>query len=166
MSDESPCVKTPKGIEEVERRTWRLPMRTRQVLIMIDGKRDRAMLSAMFPGDALPGILQTLLDEGFVRPLQPAAPAAGAQAAPGKAKPVAAPADTGERFRMAQNFMANTVRAFIGVAGSSLIDRIDACEDLASLRQHFQAWREAIQLSGDGRKELATLENKLAALLS
>ena len=63
-------LKTAKGIEEIERRTWRLQMRHRKVLIVIDGKRDERALSEMFPGDDLPAILLALLNDGFVQPLE------------------------------------------------------------------------------------------------
>jgi len=155
------CVKTPKGVDEVERRTCGLPLRSRQVLIMVDGKRDHEMLSAMFPGEGFAAIFQSLWDDGFIAPLQrveaPSAPA----------RPSAQPPESeAERFAMARNFMLNTTSAFAGLAASSLATHLEASADLASLRQHFHAWREAIQLSRDGRKRLDELETKLAALLS
>ncbi len=157
-------VKTAKGIEEIERRTWRLPMRHRKVLIVMDGKRDEAALSEMFPGDDLPAVLLSLVNDGFVAPLQPVsqpAPAASRSSAP-----VNLPANDQERFSMARNFMINTTRAYIGINGSSLIDRLDACADLDALRHNFDAWREAIQLSRDGKKDIGKLESQLAGLLS
>lgn len=179
MSDLPLCVKTPKGIVEVEHRTYRLPMRMRQALIMIDGKRDHATLSAMFPGDGLAGILDHLLSEGFITPLRREEPAPPRQelpasaAAPVPAKPAEAkrpsapaPANDDERYAMARNFMINTTGAFVGIAGSSLTNRIEAAPSIDDLRHLFDEWREAIQLSRDGRKQIADLEGKLAALLS
>ena len=108
--------------------------------------------------------MQSLRDEGFVRPLEltiAVAPTAAQTTPPGKA-----PADDVERLAMARNFMANTTRAYIGTNGSSLINKIDDCADLESLRHQYNAWREAIQLSREGRKDIGDLESKLAALLS
>lgn len=154
-------VKTPKGIEEIERRAHGLPGRRRKVLILIDGKRDEKALSDLVPGEDVPAVMQALLNEGFITPLVPASNLPSASPAPHKA-----PADDAERFGMARNFMINTTRAYIGHNGSSLINHLDDCADLAGLRSHFNAWREAIQLSRDGKKAIGDLENKLAALLS
>jgi len=156
------CVKTPKGVDEVERRSFGLQMRSRQVLIMIDGKRDYETLSAMFPGNGLRAIVEALRDDGFITPLQrPTEMPAAVQ------RPSApAPASEVERFAMARNFMINTTAAFVGVAGSSLANKLDSCADLASLRHNFNPWRDAIRLSRDGRKQIGELEDKLAALLS
>lgn len=167
MADHPLCVKTPKGIDEMERRAHGLPLRARQVLIMIDGRRDFDALSLMFHGDGLAAILTRLLDEGYVVPLAPPAKSAKSRAPWDDAAPKApSPRDDAERFALARNFMLNTLSAFVGLAGSSLATRVESCGDLDSLRQHFHAWRDAIGLSSDGRKRLGELETKLAALLS
>jgi len=255
------CVKTPKGIEEIERRTYRLPMRTRQVLIMVDGKRDYDTLVAMFPDVTLRGVVQQLIDDGFITPLRKAAPAAaGVSAAPAvsaAARPSAideqrlkmardvmistlvtfvgpgsmgvitqleaaarleqlhglaplwrdalalspegrrqlsdlqtrlavidqgfltilqpfaatgksgvAPSNDGERLALARNFMINTLNTFVGIAASSLIEHVERAASIDELRHQYIAWREAIALTGDGRKRLAELEESLAALVS
>lgn len=157
-------VKTAKGIEEIEHRTWRLQMRHRKVLIVIDGKRDERALSEMFPGDDLPAILLILVNDGFVQPLEQIPEPAPATPQPSASMTV--PATDDERFTMARNFMVNTTRAYIGINGSSLINRLDACADLDALRHLFDPWREAIRLSREGKKDLGKLENQLAALLS
>ncbi len=152
------CVKTPKGIEAVEKRTHGLPMRARQVLIMIDGKRDYDTLLTMFPGDVLPAAYQQLLDDGFIVALgRPAAVTT-------RQSPT--PANDEERLAMARNFMMNTLDAFVGLAASSLISRIEACPSIEALRHLFNDWHDAVALSGDGRKRLGELAAKLAALLS
>jgi hypothetical protein len=47
-----------------------------------------------------------------------------------------------------------------------LISQVDKCKNFDDLRQHFGSWKEAIEISNDGSKQLADLENRLAALLS
>ena len=64
------------------------------------------------------------------------------------------------------NFMANTLSAFVGIAASSLIERVEGSPGMDELRHLFGDWRAAIALTGDGRKRLAEFEEKLAALLS
>lgn len=67
---------------------------------------------------------------------------------------------------MARKFMIGTFRAFLGSACSNLVDRIDACEELEQLRQHYAPWQEAMALTRAGRKDLPDLEKRLASLLS
>ncbi len=156
MQDTAVCVKTPKGIEEVARRTHGLSLRERRLLIMIDGSRNRASLAAMIPGEDVAGIMEKLLANGFITPLAVAAPEAA------KAPAI----DEAKRFEMARNFMLNTVSAFLGVFGSGLSEKLEAADSLQALRDLYQSWRDAIRLTPEGQKRGAELEEKLAALLS
>lgn len=158
------CVKTPKGIEEVERKVHGLALKSRQVLIMIDGKRDLAALQGIFPPAMVPGILDELLNGGFVRELEPPKPAPP----PPPAKPVSrvpTASNDEERFTMARNFMLNTTSAFVGMAGSSLIGKIEQAMSIEALAPLYHDWRAAIALSGDGKKRLPELEAQLGNLL-
>ncbi len=65
------CAKTAKGEEEIERRTHGLPPRLRQMLILMDGRRDTAALQTVFPPELVPSLMQHLLDGGFVAELNP-----------------------------------------------------------------------------------------------
>lgn len=160
MTDATVCVKTPKGIEEVARRSHGLSLRERRLLIMIDGSRNGASLAAMVPGEDVAGTIQKLLAEGFITPLPVASPAAASPAA--KAPAI----DEAKRYDMARNFMLNTVSAFLGVFGSGLSEKLEAAGDLQALRDLYQSWRDAIRLTPEGQKRGAELEEKLAALLS
>lgn len=159
------CVKTPKGIEEVERKAHGLALKSRQVLIMIDGKRDLAALQDIFPPAMLPPILDELLAGGFIRELERPKPVEPppAPAKPAPAVPVAA--NDEERYALARNFMLNTVSAFVGMAGSSLTNKIEQTMDLEALAPLQDEWRAAIALSRDGKKRLAELEAQLQKLL-
>lgn len=163
MLDTQVYVKTPKGIEEMSSRTHGLLQRARLVLIVMDGKRSVADIENMFPDGEGTTLLQELISGGFVTLLQQTPP----EAAPGKPQETfTPPKNDAERFEMAQNFMRNTVKAFLGGMGSGLISQLDKCTNLEELRPYYTAWREAIVLSGDGRKQAADLESRLAALLS
>ena len=157
-------VKTPKGIEEISKRSYGLPQRARLVLIMMDGKCTYGEILARFPEGEGEALVTTLVNGGFVAALQstPANPASGSKPAE-KFEP---PKNEAERFEMAKNLMRNTVNAFLGGMGSGLINQLDKCTTLEELRQHYSAWQEAIHMTGDGRKQAADLENRLAALLS
>lgn len=159
--------KTPKGVEEMASRAHGLGQRARRLLIMVDGKRDRAGFVAALPGEDVHGLFEQLIAEGYIRALEPPPPPPPPQAAnPATPAPPPAPASEPERFAMARNFMANTVSAFLGIMGSALIDKIEGSRNLEDLRGHYAAWREAIQMSREGKQELADLDSRLAALLS
>lgn len=161
-------VKTPKGVEEVSQRTHGLAQRLRRLLILVDGKRVGADFGAMLPGEDAAAALRQLVDDGFIQLLEPPPEPAAAAAAPAAAPANRAqrPADDVQRFDMARNFMLNTLNVFVGIAASGLINRVEACADIAALQENFVAWRDAIKLSSDGRKRIDELEGKLAPLLS
>lgn len=164
MSETLLYVKTPKGIEEITSRKYALPARQRQVLVMLDGKRSRGEIADLLPGGEAESLLEKLISGDFIVPLQTVAQAELAAGAP-PAK-TAAPQDDAERFEMAKNFMRNTVQTFLGVMGSGFISQVNKCTNFDDLRRNFGAWKEAMMLTGDGRKQLADLESRLAALLS
>lgn len=160
------CIKTPKGIEAVAQKAHGLSMRQRQVLIMIDGKRDLAMLATMFPGEGLREILDQLLTDGFIAPLKKEAPkAASAIPKPGKIDGPQ-PKDDRERLEMARNFMVNTTRTFIGYVGGPLIKEVEACKSIAELQGLFEKWRDTINMNPEGARRMKELEPRLAALIS
>lgn len=151
------CAKTPKGTEEVSRRSHGLSLKARRLLILIDGRKDAAALAAMMPGEDVAALCAELLAGGFVEPVAPAAPAAGDQPAA---------MNEAQRFEMARNFMVNSVGAFLGVMGSGLIDKLERSASLGELRSHLPAWREAMLLSREGRGQAAELEGRLVPLLA
>lgn len=164
MAINSVYVKTPKGIAEMNDRGQGLSPRERRVLIMADGKRNAEEIAAMFPNDDANMLLASLLEKGFITLLQSTvAPKETSGALVDHVEP---PADEAQRFAMAKNLMSNTVKALLGNMGSGLINRIDKCRNLEELRPIYQAWREAIVMSKEGRKQVAELEIRLAALLS
>ena len=154
-------VKTPKGIEEINTRSHGLPPKMRQALILQDGKRNYGEVAEMLPdGEEL---LTKLIADGFVAPLRESSP----KAAPGKPTvKIERPKNDGERFEMAKNFMRNTLQTFLGVMGSGTISQVNKCNNFDELRLVYSHWKEAMELSSDARKQLADLEQRLAALLS
>jgi hypothetical protein len=155
-------VKTPKGIEEINSRTYGLSQRARQMLIMMDGKRSLSDVATIVPEGEAEVLLANLVAEGFVVPLQSVGVVS-------QIKPVAKftpPQDVAQRFEMARNLMRNTVNVFLGGMGSGLLNQLDNCTNLDELRTHYKAWQDAIRLTSDGRKQAEDLENRLAALLS
>src|SRR4249920_2779030 len=93
--------KTEKGQDEIRNRTHRLNPRLRQVLVLVDGSRPIGELvaaAASLGGDAT--VLESLVREGFIAPIDvsPAsAPAPARPAAPAGAPAAAAPAAAAPR---------------------------------------------------------------------
>jgi hypothetical protein len=160
------CVKTPKGIEEVAKRSEGVALKARRLLIMVDGSRDFATLAGMFPGDDSMAMLEKLLADGYITPRvvePPNAPEPAAPAVPAIALPQV---DPGQRYEMARNFMLNTTSAFLGVFGSALSEKIERAASLEDFQDLYVPWRDAIRLSSDGKKRADELETRLASLLS
>jgi hypothetical protein len=67
---------------------------------------------------------------------------------------------------MARTFMVNTTNSFAGMVAPTVTEKLHRAKSIAELRHLYFEWREAVQLSGDGKKRLPDLETRLAALLS
>lgn len=158
-------VKTPKGIEEVERKAHGLTPKSRQVLIMINGKRDLADLQGIFPPEMVPPILAELISGDFVRELEPPPPEPPPPPPTSKAATVPVAGNDEERYQLARNFMINTTTAFLGMSGSALISRIEQTGDLASLNALYHEWHDSLALTADGKKRLPELDQQLLKLL-
>lgn len=162
MSATTIYVKTPKGIEEINTRSHGLPPKMRQALILQDGKRSYGEVAEMLPdGEEL---LSKLIADGFVAPLRDSAAEDTASGKP--AVKIERPKNDAERFEMAKNFMRNTLQTFLGVMGSGAISQVNKCNNFDELRLVYGPWKEAMEFSSDARKQLADLDQRLAALLS
>jgi hypothetical protein len=159
MSTSQIYVKTPKGIMEMNNRSFNLPPDTWKLLALLNGKRRRSELAEFLQTSDCESLLAALEAGQFIVPLD-----TGTE--PAKRERFEPPKDEEQRFEMAKNFMRNSALAFLGSLGSGFISQVDKCQSLEDLRQQFQPWREAIMLSTDGRKQAAELSMRLAALLS
>ena len=160
--------KTPKGVEEMEKRNHGLTPKVRRLLIMIDGKRSVDTLREMALADDLSHTLGVLEEEGFIEVAGVAT--AGGATVPAPAGPLPSitafrddPApDDPMRLQLSRNFMQNTLNAFVGALGvSGLLDRLDAAQNLGDLRVCFDEWYQAIVSSRDGRRQAVALRAKL-----
>ncbi len=158
------CVKTPKGLEEVERRTYRLPMRTRQILIMIDGKRDYDALIAMFPENTLAGVVQQLIEGGFITPLHKPAPAVSNHPPAVTATAPRPSAFDEQRVKMARDVMISSLVTCAGAAAMSVVTRLESASRLEQLHSLSLPWRDALATTSDGRRQLPELQTRLAVI--
>jgi hypothetical protein len=179
MNDDAVFAKTPKGIEEIEKRTFGLHPRTRQVLIVVDGKRDRSAITDMLSttGPDLDLVLTQLLKDGFLsllnhqteaavapKPVATPTMATPAAAAPSKSGDINIPSDPQERLKLARTFMINTTETFVGVFGSGLVKQLQQAKGLDDFRELVKTWEDAIA-SGANKKQAAELKTRLMALL-
>ena len=163
--------KTRKGQDEIATKSGDLTPRIRRVLIFVDGKRSVDELRDMLQSDDLQHTLGRLEEEGYIEvsattdaggQLQPPAAALSAITA---FRELPDPPDL-DQLAQARNFMINTLNTFVGSLGaSSLIDRIEAGEDHASLRLLFDEWYHAIVMSRNGRRQAENLRSMLLTVI-
>lgn len=161
MDPQATFVKTPKGIEEIEHKTHGLHLKARQVLIMIDGKRDQVALQGIFPPDMVPAVLEELLTNGYIRVLDrpKPTPAPAAKVAP------SADLDGEDPFELSRTFMVNIARRILGIAANDIVNRINAAPDINALRTLFADWRKAVVQAPDGLMRIKEFEFKLFQVL-
>lgn len=126
--------KTGKGADELRTRRHGLGPRLRQLLILVDGRRDIAELSRMLPGPEFGDQLAQLEQGGFVaRPFDAGSPQAdgGAAAASG---PAAAPAAGAEELRALRTRVTRALLDTIGPNGDDLAIRIERTHTIDELR--------------------------------
>ncbi|TXH60074.1 MAG: hypothetical protein E6Q84_05255 [Thiothrix sp.] len=183
-------IKTPKGREEIESKAGGLSLLTRRVLIFLDGKRTLREVQALPKIDDVEHIIQNLEQAGYIQLISPESAPKNAQASTPSANPLLnnqvntngvpafiPPARNGnfrplpERYdaaqlKMAKNFMANTLNAFVGTFGASaLINRIERCETHEALREVYDDWLKAIMGTKQGKKDAENLKTKLLEVL-
>lgn len=164
--------KTPKGQEEMERRSGGLTPRVRRVLIFVDGKRTVDDLRAMAAADDLTHTLGMLEEDGYIQVVatQDKAGKITATSAGQSLPSITAFRDLSKTDEMslakARNFMNNTVNVFAGSVGTStLIDHIQKAQSHAELRASFDDWYYVIVSSRDGKREAEGLRTKLLEVL-
>jgi len=163
--------KTPKGQAEITSKAGGLTPRVRRVLIFVDGKRTVDELRGMLQSDDLQHTLGMLEEEGYIE-LRSTVDATGTP------QPAAAPLPSITAFRelpadpdplslqQARNFMINTLNTFVGSLGaSSLLDRIDASEGHAGLRELYDEWYHAMVMSREGKRQAENLRSKLLLVI-
>lgn len=181
-------IKTPKGRDEIDSKSGGLSLIMRRVLIFLDGKRTLREIQTLPKIDDVEQIIHSLEKAGYIQlvgtnaePTPPATnhanpllanrddqsslPAFIAPALNGNFRPLPAQTDP-TQLKMAKNFMANTLTAFVGTFGSSaLLNRIERCENHEALREIYTDWLNAISGTKQGKKDAEALKVKLLEVL-
>jgi hypothetical protein len=168
--------KTTLGQEEIQHRGLRLPLLTRRLLVLVDGKRSLEELGAFVPGQDVQLLIQELVELNCVEavaqaapktvvPRKPEAPVPAADSGPLAGLPPPA-ARSAQQVDMARNFMINTINTMLEQNSRlTLVKQIFDSQDAAELRTHFEAWEAAISSSWTGKRRLDELRKKLFAVL-
>lgn len=142
VSELSVCVKSAKGVSEIATRAAGLNPRLRQLLILLDGKRNAQDLAKMLPTLNVTEALGALIGEGFAEPVNEgpapvAAPTvamtAPAAAAPASVAPGILSPNSGLSEREAIMRTARLVTEKMGPRADSLALRVEKCKSIDDL---------------------------------
>lgn len=146
--------KTGKGVDELKTRRHGLGPRLRQLLILVDGKRDFGELARMMPAGELAGQLAQLESGGFVAvPHDEAAPdpdevpAHAGSLAPAQAAP-AQPAPAGEELRALRARVTRALLDTIGPNGDDFAIRLERARSVEELRALLPAVLSVVEACG------------------
>lgn len=142
--------KTAKGVHEIETREHRLPPRLRNVLILVDGRRDVATLRGLVP-QQVDDVLNMLVEQAFIEAAGQAAPAPRAAddaRIQGTVSPVAASSAPSQPFNIRQRAAVRDLNDAIGPMAEALAIRMERARHDADLRALVQT---AVQLIGNSR---------------
>ena len=139
--------KTGKGQEEIDTRKYKLDMRTRALLIMVNGKSTAAEIQQKFGqmGD-VSAKLEQLVAQGFVAA---AAESASAQAAASGGS--GAGSADGANFERIRAELARSMSDTLGPAGDGITVKFEACESLQELKDFIDTRRASLE-SALGRR--------------
>lgn len=171
--------KTGKGQEEIKVRSGGLTQRVRQVLILVDGKRDIDALCKISLADDLEDTLQALQEQGYIEAIEmTAVPASEPTPIVSTVPAETMPTPIGTVFRelpplpgtkdleLARNFMMNTLKDFNGpYATLSLVEKIYASQSHAEMRAQFEHWIAAITKTQYGKRRADELSRALLEII-
>jgi len=142
-------VKTAKGHEEIEKRTYHLNFKHRTALILVDGVTTVDTLLGKIPGDGLT-LLEELLRDGHIAPVggKGTEPASIAEPLTDVAGDNAANFDLESAKRRA----VKMVEAALGPNGESLSLAIERCKSRADFTQQAKRARDVISQVSGARK--------------
>lgn len=163
MDDALILRKSAAGLAEVEQRRQRLPMRTRALLIMLDGSTALSDLrQRMLAFGAVEEDLQRLLDLGLVEPALAAIPAAPVAAEPlGVA---AAPQSARRSLALARLYLMSVMERALAYQDAPVRECLRTATTRDALLSVFGECR-AILLELGGVEHAATVERRLAEIL-
>lgn len=146
MDTSTVFVKTKKGHEEIEKRTYNLNFKHRTALIMVDGESTVNALLEKTPGDGI-ALLAQLQRDGFIAAAD--GTAAGLDV---RSSDAASGATAGFDLATAKRNAVKFVEAVLGPGGESLAISIEGCATRAEFAKHALRTRDLISQVGGPRK--------------
>ncbi len=173
MESLTTILKTAKGAEEIATKKYKLPSRTRTLLILIDGVKTLAVMSEMAIKLGLPASqINELIEQGFVEAKSaPAAVLAGSPGAAGGYLPSASvaepapPVNEYEAFRAAKQFMNDTIVNSLGIKAFFFTLKLEKCGNRKELSDLLEQYTKALAKSR-GVEEADLLTQRAHELLS
>ncbi len=147
--------KTEKGRNEIATRANKLGLRERALLIMVDDKTTREGLLAKNPHPSSSGILDALLEQGFIEvhasntsPVvnspQPASAAPVVAAAPATSVAAEQP-EVEVSMSSASKFACRLLLTYLGPGADDLTAKIEKCKSVDELRTRLESCRDVVQ---------------------
>ena len=143
-------VKTDKGHEEVDKRTYHLNFKHRTALIQIDGESPVGELLEKIPGDGL-SLLADLLRDGFIASADGKPVASAAEPVRG----AAAGDSAGFDLETAKHEAVKAIESVLGPDGESFALAIERCKTRAEFADQAQRTRTIISQVGGAQKAAA-----------
>ncbi|MEO8384560.1 MAG: hypothetical protein ABI583_04920 [Betaproteobacteria bacterium] len=140
-------VKTDKGHEEIDKRTYRLNFKHRTALIQVDGEHTVGELLEKIPGDGS-SILEDLLRDGFIASTNGKAAAVAAE--PAREAPVAGVSEF--NLETAKRNAVKAIESVLGPGGESFAVAIERCKTRSEFALQAQQTRTIIERVGGARK--------------
>ena len=164
-------IKTPKGVEEIEKRSSDMSLRVRRILIMVDGKRTVEDIRALVLADDLNQTLGLLEESGYIGLIkQPETDALATEVDGGLLTNFTfrdIPATPNPKdMEMAKHFIMNTLFTFCGQwAHLSIVTAVSAANTHEELRKSFIPWYNAIVETGEGKRRAEELSSSLLKVI-
>ena len=144
MKMETVFAKTAKGVEEMTRRTYRLPARMRGLLIMMDGRTPAfELLSRAVNAEEAREFVTTLVTEGFIEAVAPSAIAGPALT---DSPPHSAP------LTHAKQALSRFLISVMGPDADYFTGAIDKAQTSGELRTIVQKYADAVRAAAGGKK--------------
>ena len=176
MEPKTIVVKTAQGVEEIETKKYKLPSRTRTLLILVDGVKTLATMRDMAAKLGLPPAqIDELIQQGFVEVksvpaavVRVSAPVPGADGSAAPTVAAAAPpamANEYEQFRIAKKFMNDTIVNSLGIKAFFFTLKLEKCGTRQELLELLEPYSKALAKSS-GVQEEAILTERARELLT
>ena len=143
-------VKTAKGHEEIEKRTFHLNFKHRTALILVDGESAAGELFKKIPGDGS-SLLTDLVRDGFIVSADGKPVASAAEPVRGAAAGVSAGFD----LETAKHEAVKAIESVLGPDGESFALAIERCKSRAEFADQAQRTRTIISQVGGAQKAAA-----------